>query len=92
MLHYYVYYRVNPHQEAEAGAAVRQMQYEIEAESGIAGRLMQKRDEPHLWMEIYENVASGETLERALARATEKAGFQRWLQEGSTRRMECFQG
>jgi hypothetical protein len=92
VLHYYVYYRVNPHRQAEAGAAVRQMQYEIEAETGIAGRLLQKRGEPHLWMEIYENVASGETLEHALAGAADKVGFQRLLQERSTRRMECFQG
>lgn len=92
MLHYYVYYRVAPHQEAEAGAAVEQMQFEIEAETGVHGRLLRKRGEPHLWMEIYENVTAGDALERQLARAAEKAAFERFLQEGSTRRMECFQG
>lgn len=92
MLHYYIYYRVNPHYEAEAGAAVEQMQYEIEAETGIRGRVLRKRGEPHLWMEIYENVAAGDALEKQLAMAAEKTRFSHFLQEGSTRKLECFQG
>jgi hypothetical protein len=92
MLHYYIYYRVHPHFDAEAGAAVKQMQFEIEAETGIEGRLLRKRGEPQLWMEIYENVASGEALEALIAGAVEKIGFARFLQEGSARKLECFQG
>jgi len=92
MLHYYIYYRIHPHFEAEAGAAVRQMQFEIEAETGIQGRLLQKRGEPRLWMEIYENVASGEVLETLLGKLEGKTGFARFLQEGSVRKTECFQG
>lgn len=91
MFHYYVYYRVDPRHAVEAEAAVNQLQFEIEAATGVRGRLLTKRDEPHLWMEVYENVP-GETFEARLARATERAGVARFLQAGSTRRIECFQG
>jgi hypothetical protein len=92
VLNYYVYYRVNPRYDAEAAAAAKQMLFEIEAETGIQGRVLQKRGEPQLWMEIYENVAAGDAFESLLAKAELRMGFQRFLQEGSTRKMECFQG
>lgn len=92
MLNYYIYYRLNPHYEAEAGAAVKQMQFELEAETGIEGRLLQKRGEPRLWMEVYENVAAGDAFEAMINKAVEQTGFARFLLAGTERRMECFQG
>ena len=92
MLHFYIYYRINPSFEAEASAAVKQIQYDIEAEANIAGRLLSKREEPLLWMEVYEGVAAAEAFEAILDKAVEKSGFTRFLQPGSARRTECFQG
>ena len=92
MLNYYVYYRVAPHFEAEAAAAVKQIQFELEAETGIGGRLLHKRGEPQLWMEVYEGIAAGDAFEAMLNKAVEKAGFADFLQQGSVRKTECFQG
>ena len=92
MLSYYIYYRVAPRYEAEAAVAVKQMHFEMETETGIQGRLLHKRDEPGLWMEIYENVATGDSFEATLAKVVEKTGFERFLQEGTVRKLECFQG
>lgn len=91
MFHYYVYYRVDPRREAEAGAAVKALQFQIEKETGVSGRLLTKRDEPHLWMEVYEDVPHPAFDARLTAEA-ERLGFTDFLQEGSTRRVECFQG
>lgn len=91
MFHYYVYYRVDPRHEVEADAAVRQLLFEIEAETGVCGRLLRKRDEPGLWMEVYEDVP-GDVLEAKLAAAARRLGLDRYLLQGSTRRVECFQG
>lgn len=92
MLHYYIYYRVNPSFETEASAAVKQIQFDIETEANIAGRLLSKREEPQLWMEVYEGVAAAEVFETILNKAVEKSGLERLLQPGSTRKTECFQG
>ncbi len=91
MLNYYIYYRVNPHYEAEASAAVKQIQFKLEAETGIEGRLLHKRGEPLLWMEVYEGVAAGDAFEAMLSKAVKKADFAHFLLEGE-RKTECFQG
>ena len=89
MVHYYIYYRVDPAHLLEADAAVKQIQYEIEAHFRVAGRLLKKRDEPLLWMEIYENVAASAAFEAALKVAENKAGIMRYLNQGQ-RHLECF--
>ena len=92
MLHYFIYYRVNPAFEAEAAAAVEQIQFGIESETNIVGRLLRKREEPQLWMEVYEDAPAGDAFEAILNQAVEKSGFARFLQPGSGRKTECFQG
>lgn len=91
MFHYYVYYRIDPERTLEADAAVRQTQFEVEAEVGTPGRWLRKRDEPLLWMEIYENVASAADFEAALARAVKKSGVLQCMADGSQRHVECFE-
>jgi hypothetical protein len=92
MQHFYIYYRIAPQWEAEASAAVKQIQFEVEAETGIQGRLLQKREEPAQWMEIYEHVAAAEQFETVLGAAVAKVGFGRFLEAGAKRTTECFQG
>lgn len=84
----YIYYRVA--QLAEARAAVRKIQTRLGAETGIHGRLLQKFEEPALWMEIYDQVADVARFEAALAKLLEEKHFDSLLQPGSHRTVERF--
>lgn len=88
-LSYYIYYRVV--KSGEAAVAVRKLQSAIQVRLGVAGRVLKKRDEPWLWMEIYEGVADGVEFEATLAGLLEGAGFDDVLAAGSTRKTECFE-
>ncbi|MGQ0579895.1 MAG: DUF4936 family protein [Betaproteobacteria bacterium] len=88
-LHFYVYYRVN--QPQNAGAAVRGMQAELLARSGVRGRLLSKRDEPGMWMEVYEGVSDAPAFEAELARLSAEMKLEGFLAPGSRRHTECFQ-
>ena len=91
MLHYYIYYRVQPEHIAQAEAAVRQIQGEIARRFGISGNLLKKRGEPNLWMEIYSGLAPGAGFETALKQAEDKAGIAALLRDNGARHVECFQ-
>lgn len=87
---YYVYYRVDAAQTtacAQAAAAVMQA---VHAKTGLRGRLLKKRNEPLLWMEIYEGVSDEAAFEWELAEAVAQAGLLRFLQPGGGRHTECF--
>jgi len=56
--HVYVYYRVAS-DDAGARAVIATLQAAVEAETGIAGRLLARRDDPTTWMEVYAPVADG---------------------------------
>jgi hypothetical protein len=88
--HYYVYYRVEPAQRDKASALVGQLLDSVKRTTGVGGRLMKKRDEPELWMEVYENVADDSKFEWALLEAADKLKFSELLQSGTVRHMECF--
>lgn len=88
----YVYYRVQPDRAGEARQCIEDMLAALRAESGIAGRLLCKRDEPTLWMEVYDPVADLPSFERALDRAVHRAGMTRFLAPGEARSLECFLG
>ena len=64
--HYYVWYLVDV-DRAAALAAVGALLAAVEDATGIAGRVLARRDEPGTWMEIYENVADTAAFERTLA-------------------------
>ncbi|HSD61362.1 MAG TPA: DUF4936 family protein [Burkholderiales bacterium] len=87
---YYIYYRVAPEHAAGLEPRVRAMQAALAAETGIAGRLMEKRDEPLLWMEVYERVTDAGSFEQSLARWVKEHRLAEGLQPGSQRRTECF--
>jgi hypothetical protein len=48
------------------------MQAALHLQPRVAGRLLKKRDEPLLWMEVYKNVAAAEGFEDALLRVVEE--------------------
>ena len=87
---FYIYYRIDPPQAAAAEPQIRLLLAEVKKATGIEGRLMKKRGEPNLWMEVYENVADDAAFDFALADAVGRLGVMRYLVEGSGRHTECF--
>lgn len=88
---YYIYYRVDP---AKAGASeprIRELLEGVRKATGISGRLMKKRNEPNLWMEVYENVADESKFEWELAEAVDHLRIQDVLLPGTPRYIEVFE-
>jgi len=90
LLHYYVYYRIDPARVEQAAAAVRQLQEEIFRSTGVQGRRLQRRDDPWLWMEVYEAVPAASDLPALLAAPS--SAVLEILAAGTSRTMECFSG
>lgn len=88
---YYVYYRVDPAKTAAGEARIREFLEVVHRSTGVQGRLMKKRSEPHLWMEVYENVADEAKFEWELAAAVEHLKVQEFLLPGTPRHIECFE-
>jgi hypothetical protein len=90
LIHYYVYYRVSENSAHEAELLVRAMQARLACRSGVRGRLLTKRDDPGLWMEIYEQVTQPERFELLLDQAVDEFDVAMFLE--TPRRQECFRG
>jgi len=88
---YYIYYRVDPARAAAARARVQKLLDTVARASGIAGRLLKKRGEPALWMEVYENVSNEAKFEWELAQAVGELNATEFLQPGTGRHVECFE-
>ncbi len=84
---FYVWYRV-AEDEAAADLAVRTMMARLGCRTGVPGRLLKKRGEPRLWMEVYEGVAEAGAFERSLAQALDEFDVEMFLD--GPRRTECF--
>ncbi len=91
MNHYYIYYRVKDN-DTETETQVRAMQARLACRSGISGHLLKRRDDPHTWMEIYENVADSIDFEQQLARAVSEFDVEMFLAGDGRRMVECFVG
>lgn len=88
--YYYIYYRVKPECAEACAAKVHELTTEVEKATGIAGRILRKRGEPNLWMEIYEGVEDEARFESLMVDAVSRLKFQELLQEHTTRHIECF--
>jgi hypothetical protein len=91
MLSFYIYYRVQPEKAAACEPAVQAVLSRVRAATGVTGRLMKKRGEPNLWMEVYEGVIDDAKFEWELAEAAGRLDLQQFLFPGSGRHMECFE-
>lgn len=87
-MNYYIYYRVSDNNASEAETLVRSMQARLACRSGVAGRLLKKRGEAGLWMEVYEDVADPERFEHLLEQAVDEFDLAMFLD--GTRHTECF--
>ena len=90
MFHYYIYYRVTPDDTHTLKTLVASMQARLKCQTGVMGRYLTKRDDPLLWMEIYEGVENAAQFEAALAQSVEKFEIEMFLADGSQRKTECF--
>ena len=88
---YYVYYRVAPENAAKCEARALELIAGVRDATSVAGRLLKKRSEPLLWMEVYDNVRDDAKFELELEQAAAQLKIAECLQEGSTRRAECFE-
>lgn len=87
---YYIYYRVDAAQSEACAAAVQKLLGTMRDRAAVRGRVLKKRNEPLLWMEIYEPVTDAAKFEWELAEAVAASGINALLQAGSTRHTECF--
>lgn len=88
---YYVYYRINRDRSAEAEKAVLELLDAVKQATGVAGRLLKKRAEPALWMEVYDSVRDDAKFESELAAAVGRLKLAELLQPETSRRVECFE-
>jgi hypothetical protein len=88
---YYVYYRVGADHSGACEARVLELFTNIQQTTGVTGRLLKKRSEPLLWMEVYENVRDDAKFELALQQAVSQLKLTDCLQDASDRRTECFE-
>ncbi|MGH8713243.1 MAG: DUF4936 family protein [Casimicrobiaceae bacterium] len=90
LIHCYVYYRIDPAHAATARRTIAAVLARLEERLGVAGRLLQRRDEPLLWMEVFENVRDPARFEKILGDLLDTHRFSQFLAPGSTRRTEQF--
>lgn len=88
---YYIYYRVAADRAPACAACVEALFSAVRRDAGIEGRLLTKRGEPLLWMEVYENIDDPPAFERALERASADSGIQQCLCADTARHVECFE-
>lgn len=86
---YYIYYR-SRHPERELRTIVGEMQAAIARETGVAGRLMRRADDPATWMEVYEAVPDPDDFEQRLAAAVARYAVERLLEADARRHVERF--
>lgn len=87
---FYIYYRVDPAKAGLCEPRVRELLKLVQKVTGVKGRLMTKRGEANLWMEVYENVPDESRFEWELAEAAGQLKIQEFLQPGGGRHVECF--
>jgi len=86
----YVYYTVAAADDVAARSLVRAVQDEVREATGVAGRLLRRRDDPGTWMEVYEGVDDPDAFERVLDAALARHGFASLLPPGGARHTERF--
>jgi hypothetical protein len=89
-VHCYVYYRIDPLGASSARRTIALVQEGLEEGTGVTGRLLQGKDDPLLWMEVYENVLDPARFEVTLADLLATHRFSQFLAPGSMRRIERF--
>ena len=87
---YYVYYRVAAAHANAARQAVAAMLTLLEQRTSVSGRLLRRRDEPLLWMEVYEGVRDTAAFDAVLGELLDGSGLAEFLEPGAARTTERF--
>ena len=88
---YFVYYRIPAENTGQLRARALEVFQDVAHETGVAGRLMRRRDDPGTWMEVYEGVADVAAFEASLAASVLRRDFTQLLAPGGMRKNEIFQ-
>ena len=88
---YYIYYRIEPAKAAACEPRIKELFAAVRKTTGVSGKLMRKRGESNLWMEIYLNVTDDAKFEWELADAVGRLNVQEFLLPGTPRHVECFE-
>lgn len=88
--HLYIYYRVADAADRAAADAADALFARVRTATGIDGHRLVRRDEPGLWMEIYEGIADTDAFAHVLDDAVETSGLARHLAAGERRHAEWF--
>lgn len=84
---YCIWYRVTD-DGPEAEAALRGMMARLACRTGVRGQLMKKRDEPRLWLELYQGVVDADAFETQLTEVAATYDVDMFVADA--RRVECF--
>jgi hypothetical protein len=84
---YFVWYRVN-RDDHDTEMCIRSMMSRLACRSGTTGRLLKKRDEARLWMEIYSDIADIARFERLLRQGVDELDVEMFID--GKRTTECF--
>lgn len=76
-MNYYVYYKVAPTQVATLKLQVQALFDAVEKQFGVRGRWMHRRDDPTMYMEVYEGVKDERGFEALLALESATLGVTR---------------
>ncbi len=86
----YVYYKVADPGSSAARECVRALVAKVRLETGAAGRLLRRSDDPATWMEVYEDATRG-GLAEVIERIAAASGIAAHLVPGSRRVVERFE-
>lgn len=87
---FYVYYRVAAENAAAARRAVMALFAQLRTQTGVSGRLARRRDDPTMWMEVYERVKEDGKFEQALISCAAQQDLDKLVAVGSSRNTEIF--
>jgi hypothetical protein len=88
--HAYVYYRIDPAQEATAADRIDALQGVMARHCTLSPRRLRRCDDPALWMEVYEEIADPAAFTAALEAAVLSLDCAAFTQ--GERHLECFVG
>lgn len=84
---YFIWYRV-VRDDHDTEIVIRSMMSRLACRSGVVGKLLKKRDEAGLWMELYAEVSDAEPFERLLGQAVDEFDVEMFID--GRRCTECF--
>ena len=90
MAEFYIYYRIEPSDEAAYETQMRAMQARLACSTAVTARLLKSCSDPAMRMEVYRDIADAELFLGALEQAVSRFEIDLFLASGERRHLECF--